>query len=67
MLDEIIEELTKLLIEEDFKEKQTGKASYVKKTRVYKDLIKFFKEIGQNTYKNSPNFDENAENDKLVD
>ena len=67
MYDDIIDILTKLLIKQDFKEKQTGKATYVKKTRVYKDLIKFFKEIGQNAYKNTPNFDENIENDKLVD
>ena len=67
MYDDIIDVLTKLLIKQDFKEKQTGKVTYVKKTRIYKDLIKFFKEMGQNTYKNTSNFDENNKNDKLVD
>ena len=67
MLDEIVDALTKLLIEQDFEDKQKGKTTYVKKTRVYKDLIKLFKEIGQKAYKNTLIFDENIENDKLVD
>ena len=37
--------LTELLIEEDFKEKQSGKVLYVKKTQAYKDLIKLIKEV----------------------
>ena len=67
MLDDIIEELTKLLIEQEFEDRKKNKVAYVKKTRVYKDLIKFFKEIGQITYKSTPNFDENIKNYKLVD
>lgn len=44
MKEFIIEKLTELLILQDFKDKQKGKETYVKKTRCYKDLIKFFKE-----------------------
>lgn len=44
MLDEIIEEFTKLLIKQDFIDKQKGKETYVKKTRIYKDIIKFLKD-----------------------
>lgn len=43
-VEEIIEELTNLLIKQDFIDKQKGKDTYVKKTRIYKDLIKWFKE-----------------------
>ena len=42
--EQIIEELTNLLIKQDFIDKQKGKDTYVKKTRIYKDLIKWFKE-----------------------
>jgi hypothetical protein len=42
--EQIIEELTNLLIKQDFMDKQKGKKTYVKKTRIYKDLIKWFKE-----------------------
>lgn len=45
--EEIIDKLTRLLIEQDFKDKQKGKTTYVKKTRIYKDLIKYFKEEGE--------------------
>jgi len=40
----VIEKLTELLIKQDFEDKKKGKATYVKKTRAYKDLIKFIKE-----------------------
>ena len=40
-----IEKLTKLLIQQDIEDKKKGKATYVRKTRAYKDLIKLLKEI----------------------
>lgn len=40
----IIEKLTELLIKTDMEDKKKGKATYVKKTRCYKDLIKLVKE-----------------------
>lgn len=40
----IIEFLTKLLIELNFKEKKLGQTIYVKKKDCYNDLIKFIKE-----------------------
>ena len=46
MKDYIIEKLTELLIKQDIEDKQKGKITYVKKTRVYKDLIKLVKEVG---------------------
>jgi hypothetical protein len=42
--EEIISKLTELLIKADFEEKVTKRSLYVKKTRAYKDLIKWFKE-----------------------
>lgn len=45
LIDEAIGKLTKLLIEQEFKDREKGKATYVKKTRAYKDLIKLLKEI----------------------
>ena len=42
--NEIIDKLTELLIKQDFIDRQKGKDTYVKKTRIYKDLIKWFKE-----------------------
>lgn len=45
MIDYAITKLTELLIQQDIEDKKRGKASYVKKTRVYKDLIKLLKEI----------------------
>jgi len=44
MNEYIIECLTKLLINQDLEDKKKGKDTYVKKTRIYRDLIKFFKE-----------------------
>lgn len=45
MKDYIIEKLTELLIKQDIEDKQKGKETYVKKTRVYKDLIRLVKEV----------------------
>lgn len=44
-LDEIIETLTILLIQQDLKDKEKGKATYVKKTRIYQDLLRWFKQF----------------------
>jgi len=44
MIDFIIEKLTELLIKQDFEDKKKNKITYVKKTEVYKDLIKLLKE-----------------------
>jgi len=41
--DYIIQKLTELLIKQDIKDKKAGKTTYVKKTRIYKDFIKFIK------------------------
>lgn len=43
--EEIIQELTRLLIKQDFYDKEHNVDTYVKKTRIYCDLIKFFKEL----------------------
>lgn len=40
----LIEMLTKLLIEVNFKEKEIGQTIYIKKKDCYQDLIKFIKE-----------------------
>lgn len=45
MIDYAIEVLTKLYIEQNFKDKQKGKCTYVKKSRAYKDLIDLLKEV----------------------
>lgn len=45
MIDYAIEVLTRLYIEQDFKDKQKGKDTYVKKSRAYKDLIDLLKEV----------------------
>lgn len=44
MKEEAINKLTELLIKQDFIDKKKGKGTYVKKTRIYRDLIKFIKE-----------------------
>ncbi len=44
MKEYIIEKLTKLLIKTSIEDKKKGTDTYVKKTRVYKDIIKFLKE-----------------------
>lgn len=45
MIEYAIEILTRLYIEQDFKDKQKGKCTYVKKSRAYKDLIDLLKEL----------------------
>lgn len=45
MKDKLIEEFTKLLIKQDLEDRKKGKETYVKKTRVYKDLIKLIKKL----------------------
>ena len=40
-----IEKLTALLIKQDIEDKKKGKATYVKKTQAYRDLIKLLKDI----------------------
>ena len=42
--EQIIEELTMLYIRQFEKDKATNKITYVRKTEIYKDLIKWFKE-----------------------
>ena len=44
-LNYIIDILTQLLIKQDFTDKYKKKNTYVKKTQVYKDLLKWFKEM----------------------
>lgn len=43
--EELIDELTRLLIKTDFYDKEHNVDTYVKKTRVYRDLIKLVKMI----------------------
>lgn len=50
MIDYAIQKLTELIIKEDMEERKTGKVVYVKKTRVYKDLVKLLKDY-QNDFK----------------
>lgn len=45
MIDYAIEVLTRLYVEQSFKDKQKGKCTYVKKSRAYYDLIKLLKEV----------------------
>ena len=45
MIECAIEKLTELYIKQCFKDKQKGKYTYIKKTRVYKDLIDLLKEM----------------------
>lgn len=40
-----IKKLTELLIKQEFQDREKGKATYVKKTRAYKDLIKLLKDM----------------------
>lgn len=44
-IEEIINKLIELLIKQDFEDKEKGKETYVKKSRVYRDLITYFKDI----------------------
>ncbi len=43
--EELIHEITRLLIKQDFYDKEHNIDTYVKKTRIYKDLIKMVKEL----------------------
>lgn len=43
--EELIDELTRLLIKQDFYDKEHNVDTYVKKTRIYKDLVKLVKMI----------------------
>lgn len=45
LIEYAIEKLTKLQIKTDFEDKARGKSRYVKKSQVYKDLIRLLKEI----------------------
>ena len=44
MKEYIIQKLTELLIKTDIEDRKKGTDTYVKKTRVYKDLIQILKE-----------------------
>lgn len=44
MKQQLIEELTKLLIKQDMEDKKKGKQTYIKKTTMLRNLIKFVKE-----------------------
>lgn len=43
--EELIKEFTKLLIKQELKDQETKKPRYVKKTRIYKDVIYLLKNI----------------------
>ena len=43
--EELIKELTRLLIKQDFYDKEHNVDTYVKKTRIYCDLISFVKQF----------------------
>lgn len=45
LVEFMIYKLTQLQIEQEFKDREKGKATYVKKARAYKDLIKLLKDI----------------------
>ena len=45
LIEEAIYKLTLLLIKQEITDKANGKVTYVKKTRVYKDIIKLLKEL----------------------
>jgi len=40
----VIKKLTELWLKQEFTDRVKGKETFVKKTRCYKDLIKFFRE-----------------------
>lgn len=44
MKQQLIEELTKLLIKQDIEDKKKGKQTYIKKTTMLRNLIRFVKE-----------------------
>nr|DAG35120.1 MAG TPA: hypothetical protein [Caudoviricetes sp.] len=41
--DELIKEFTKLLLKQELEDEKTKKPKYVKKTRIYKDVIYLLK------------------------
>lgn len=43
--EDLIQELTRLLIKQDFYDKEHNVDTYVKKTRIYRDLISFVKQF----------------------
>lgn len=43
--EDVVKVLTELLIKQTFEDKKKGKDTYVKKTRIYKDLIEYFKQF----------------------
>lgn len=43
MKNQLIEELTRLLIKQDILDKKKGKQTYIKKTTMFKDIIKLLK------------------------
>lgn len=45
MIEYTITKLTELLIKQDIEDKEKGKATYVKKTQAYKDLIQLLKKL----------------------
>lgn len=45
LIEYAIEKLTKLQIKTDFEDKERRKTRYVKKSQVYKDLIRLLKEV----------------------
>jgi hypothetical protein len=45
LINYAVSKLTELLIQQDFEDKKKGKATYVKKTQAFKDLIKLLKGI----------------------
>ena len=47
LIDEAIYQLTLLLIKQETEDRNKGKATYVKKTRAYADLIKLLKELNK--------------------
>lgn len=48
MKEYIIEKLTELLIKTSMEDKKKGTSTYVKKTRVYQDIIQLLKEYDFN-------------------
>ena len=45
MKEKLIQELTIMLIKQDMEDKKKGKISYIKKTTMFKDMIKLVKGI----------------------
>ena len=45
MKEKLIQELTIMLIKQDMEDKKKGKTSYIKKTTMFRDIIKLVKGI----------------------